>query len=126
MVLMDIPDYEAALSNCITALQPSGKLLISILHPCFEESGAAWKDKGYVELRDYFVERAVGQTYGYFIHRPLSTYLNSVIRAGCVIEQVLEPQLEPEVAARYHAERYASVPGYLVIAARKPATTAEE
>ena len=35
------------------------------------------------------------------------------------IEQVLEPQLDPAVAARHHAERYASVPGYLVIAATK-------
>jgi hypothetical protein len=43
----------------------------------------------------------------------------SVIRAGCSIEQVLEPQLDPAIAAHHHAERYASVPGYLVIAATK-------
>jgi hypothetical protein len=67
-----------------------------------------------------FRERAIRQTYGYFIHRPLSTYLNSVIRAGCAIEQVLEQQLDPAIAARYHAERYAWVPGYLVIVATKP------
>jgi 2-polyprenyl-3-methyl-5-hydroxy-6-metoxy-1,4-benzoquinol methylase len=122
MVLMDIPDYELALLNCVTALRPTGKLIFSILHPCFEEAGSAWQDKGYVAVRDYFEERAIKQTYGYFIHRPLSTYLNSVIRAGCIIDQVLEPQLEPAIAARYHAERYASVPGYLVIAAAKPGT----
>ena len=70
-------------------------------------------------MRDYFQERAIAQTYGYFIHRTLSSYLNSVVRAGCVIQQVLEPQLEPAIAARYNAERYASVPGYLVICATK-------
>ncbi|MDQ2998065.1 MAG: hypothetical protein M3R61_13560 [Chloroflexota bacterium] len=32
---------------------------------------------------------------------------------------VHEPQLEPAIAARYDAERYASVPGYLVIYATK-------
>jgi 2-polyprenyl-3-methyl-5-hydroxy-6-metoxy-1,4-benzoquinol methylase len=120
MVLMDIVDYQAALLNCVTALQRTGKLIFSILHPCFEEAGSAWKEKGYVAVRDYFRERAIEQTYGYFIHRPLSTYLNSVVRAGCVIQQVLEPQLEPAIAAQYDAERYALIPGYLVILATKP------
>jgi 2-polyprenyl-3-methyl-5-hydroxy-6-metoxy-1,4-benzoquinol methylase len=120
MVLMDIVDYEAALLNCVIALRPTGKLIFSILHPCFEEAGSAWKEKGYVAVRDYFRERAVEQSYGYFIHRPLSSYLNGVVRAGCMIQQVLEPQLEPAIAARYDAERYASVPGYLVICATKP------
>jgi 2-polyprenyl-3-methyl-5-hydroxy-6-metoxy-1,4-benzoquinol methylase len=119
MVLMDIPDYEAALKNCITALRPTGKLIFSILHPCFEEAGAAWKDKGYVAVRDYFQERAITQSYGFFIHRLLSTYLNSVVRAGGVIQEVREPQLEPTIAARYGAERYTSVPGYLVVCATK-------
>jgi 2-polyprenyl-3-methyl-5-hydroxy-6-metoxy-1,4-benzoquinol methylase len=122
MVFMDIPDYHSALMNCVMALRPGGKLIFSILHPCFEEAGSAWQDKGYVAVQDYFEERAIKQTYGYFIHRPLSTYLNSVIGAGCMIEQVLEPQLEPAIAARYHAERYASVPGYLVIMAAKSRT----
>jgi 2-polyprenyl-3-methyl-5-hydroxy-6-metoxy-1,4-benzoquinol methylase len=120
MVLMDIVDYQAALLNCVRALRPTGKLIFSILHPCFEEAGSAWKEKGYVAVRDYFRERAIEQTYGYFIHRPLSSYLNSVVRAGCVIQQVLEPQLEGAIAARYDAQRYASVPGYLVICATKP------
>ncbi|GAC1384874.1 MAG: hypothetical protein NVSMB33_13600 [Ktedonobacteraceae bacterium] len=85
MVLMDIPDYEPALKNCVAALGSTGGLIFSILHPCFEETGTAWKGKGYVEVRDYFRERAVKQTYGYFIHRPLSTYINSVIGAGCTL-----------------------------------------
>jgi len=82
---MDIPDYAPALQNCVLALQPMGRLLVSILHPCFEEPGSAWQRQGYVAVRDYFTERAIPQTYGAFIHRPLSTYLNSVIRAGCRI-----------------------------------------
>jgi hypothetical protein len=73
----------------------------------------------YVAVRDYFRERAIKQTYGYFIHRPLSAYLNSVVRAGCAIQQVLEPQLDPAIAAQHDAERYASVPGYLAIFATK-------
>lgn len=117
MVLMDIVEYQAALHNCVTALQPEGKLLFSILHPCFEEPGAAWKKHGFVAVRDYFTERAVEQTYGSFIHRPLSCYLNSVLQAGCIIDQVVEPQWDPADAIHDDAERYAHVPGYLVVLA---------
>jgi hypothetical protein len=75
-------------------------------------------------IKSYFEERAVRQTYGYFIHRPLSTYLNSIIRAGCTIQQVIEPQLEHAVAVQHQAERYWSVPGYLVLFAAKQARQA--
>lgn len=120
MVFMDIVDYHAALHNCVAALRSTGKLIFSILHPCFEEAGAAWEEKGYVAVRDYFQERSVEQTYGYFIHRPLSTYLNSVVHTGCTIEQLLEPRMAPAIAERYEAQRYACVPGYLVVLAVKP------
>lgn len=119
MVFMDIPDYEPALKNCVAALSDEGSFIFSLLHPCFEEAGAAWKEKGYVEVRDYFQERAIKQTYGYFIHRPLSFYLNSVIEAGCTLQKVIEPQLEKSIAELYQAERYASIPGYFVIFATK-------
>ena len=119
MVLMDIPDFISALQNCIKALKKEGKLLFSILHPCFEESGSAWTSKGFVEIRDYFKERIVKQRFGYFIHRQLSTYINSVIQAGCVIQEIIEPQLDEKIAIQYQAERYANVPGYIMILARK-------
>ncbi|GHO85869.1 class I SAM-dependent methyltransferase [Dictyobacter formicarum] len=119
MVLMDIPDYEPALKNCVAALGNQGGFIFSLLHPCFEEAGSQWQEKGYVEVRDYFRERAVKQTYGYFIHRPLSTYLNSVIEAGCTLQRIIEPQLEKTIAELHHAERYWSVPGYIIIFATK-------
>jgi trans-aconitate methyltransferase len=71
-VLMDIPDFEPALKNCVAALTSQGTLILSLLHPCFEEAGSAWKEKGEVSVRDYFRERAAKQTYGYFISRAAS------------------------------------------------------
>lgn len=119
MVLMDIPDYIAALRNCVAALKKGSGLLISLLHPCFEESGSAWAGKGYVEVRDYFRERTVPQLYAPFTHRPLSTYLNAIIQAGCMLQQVIEPQLDEEIARQHQCERYYYVPGYIVIYATK-------
>jgi len=94
-------------------------LIFSLLYPCFEEPGAAWKTKGYVEVREYFQERAIRQKYGYFIYRPLSTYLNSVMQAGCTLQRVIEPQLDEALAQQYQAQRYWHVPGYLVVHAVK-------
>ena len=119
MVLMDIPDYLPALRACITALKREGSLIVSLLHPCFEEPGSTWKEKGCVEVREYFQERAVKQTYANFIHRPLSTYLNSIIQEGCALQKVIEPQLNEAVAQQYQAHRYWHIPGYLVIHAIK-------
>ena len=119
MVLMDIPDYLPALRTCIRALKRQGSLIVSLLHPCFEEPGSAWQAKSCVEVREYFQERAIQQTYGHFIHRPFSTYLNSIIQEGCILQKVLEPQLDEAVARRYHAQRYWHVPGYVVIHAAK-------
>jgi 2-polyprenyl-3-methyl-5-hydroxy-6-metoxy-1,4-benzoquinol methylase len=119
MVFMDIPDYLPALRACIASLKEKGGLIFSLLHPCFEESGAAWEEKGYVEIRDYFQERAVKQSYAHFIHRPLSTYLNNVIQEGCTLQEVIEPQLDEAIARQYQAERYWHVPGYVVIYATK-------
>lgn len=119
MVFMDIPDYRSALHNCIVALKNNGGLIFSLLHPCFEEPGAEWQKKGFVEVRDYFRERTVAQSYGHFIHRPLSTYLNSLIQEGCMLQEMIEPQLDRSIARLYHAERYEMVPGYIVIYATR-------
>src|SRR5215212_348919 len=34
MVLMDIPDYQLAILNCVRALNDQGRFIFSILHPC--------------------------------------------------------------------------------------------
>jgi hypothetical protein len=56
MVFMDIPDYESALKTCVAALLGQAGQMVSLLHPCFEEAASAWKEKGYVEVREYFRE----------------------------------------------------------------------
>lgn len=119
MVFIDIPSYEAAIHNCIAALKQHGRLIFSILHPCFDEPQADWEAKGYVEVREYFQKRALPQTFGYFFHRPLSSYLNLVIREGCSIQQVIEPQLDLETARRIGHERNVHVPNFLVVDAMK-------
>ncbi len=47
MVLMDIPDYQAAIHNCISALRTGGQFIFSLLHPCFDEIDSPDFLKGY-------------------------------------------------------------------------------
>ncbi len=66
------------------------------------------------------------QTYGHFIHRPLSTYLNDLIDQGCTLRKIIEPQLDETIASEQGYERYAHVPGQIVIYAIKLNRNAEE
>lgn len=121
MVFMDIPDYTAAMRNCIAALKPGGDFIFSLLHPCFEEPGSEWPRKGYVEVREYLREHVRQQTFGYLFHRPLGSYLNLVIQEGGMLRHIVEPQLSQELARHIGNERDAPVPSFIIIhAARQP------
>ena len=120
MVFMDIPDYVAAMRACIAALRPGGRFVFSLLHPCFEESGSAWASQGYVAVREYLSEYTTPQTsFGVFFHRPLSAYITLLLAEGCALRAMREPQLDPQLAREYGAERYTHVPGYVVIGAER-------
>ncbi|MDQ2903095.1 MAG: methyltransferase domain-containing protein [Chloroflexota bacterium] len=118
MVLMDIPDHQAAMHHCIAALKPGGGLIFSILHPCFDEPESEWGTKGCVEVREYFKEYAVPQkSFGYFFHRTLSSYVNLVIREQCTIREIIEPQLDEALAETW--PRAVHVPSFIVVHATK-------
>ena len=121
MVFMDIPNYKSAIHNCIYSLKANGKFIFSISHPCFFEEGSKeWKEKRYVAIKEYFKEFTVKPTYGYSFHRTLSTYINYVINEGCIIKELVEPQLTEE-SAKINPEwdRDLHVPSFLVVYAVK-------
>lgn len=120
MVFMDIPDYQAAMYNCIAALKHRGIFVLSLVHPCFEESGSEWDRKGYVAVREYLRDFAVQQNYSYLFHRPLSAYINFLIQEGCTLRAMIEPRLDESVAQQdARLDRYVHVPGYVVIHAAR-------
>ena len=125
MVFMDIPDYQSAMQNCIAALRSGGRFIFSLLHPCFDEVdrpdfAKGYKAKGYIRVDEYLHEFVVQQIVGYYVHRPLSAYLNLIIEAGCTIHKVIEPTLTPEgIAALGEQNRNMHIPNFIVISARK-------
>lgn len=119
MVLQDIPDCDAAIQNCVGALKLGGSFLLSIVHPCFEESGKEWQEKGFVAVHEYFEFQTIRQArFGVMFHRPLSFYFNTLIENGCNLLRIVEPRLgldAPVPMPESHRDRH--VPSFLIIQA---------
>jgi SAM-dependent methyltransferase len=113
MVLMDLADYEAALSSMHRALVDDGILLLSICHPCFTTPDCGWvkDDEGYKlywKVDRYFIEGAYEQPVPpdaeeglILFHRTLSTYLRTLLRMGFTLVDVIEPKPAEEMLAQY-------------------------
>jgi hypothetical protein len=103
------------------ALVPGGLLVFSIIHPCFEQLASSWREHGEYHIREYFAEYEIPGSHASSFHRPLSAYLNELMRLGCQLREVDEPALDPAIAAAAGggAEAYAHLPNFLVVAARR-------
>ena len=120
MVLMDIPDYEAALDRCFEHLGVNGRFIFSITHPCFEASDSEFRANGYITVKDYFQPYVIQQGISHRVHRPLSHYFQALLVRGGRIDAIIEPQLTPE-QAQYplEQERNLHIPSFIVIQVSK-------
>jgi hypothetical protein len=94
--------------------------VFSIIHPCFEQLGPSWREHGEYRIREYFAEYEIPGPHASNFHRPLSAYLNELVRLGCHLLEVDEPALDPATAAAGgSAEAYVHLPNFLIVAARR-------
>lgn len=119
MVLIDIPDYIAAICSCAAALVPGGVFLCTLLHPCFEESSVSWPEKRSVETREYFDHIVREQRIGYLFHRPLSSYINALLDAGFTLRRMVEPRVSAEGADLLGNDRDRYIPSYVALSLTK-------
>jgi SAM-dependent methyltransferase len=113
--LSDIDDLDGTLAAVARVLEPGGRFVFSILHPCFPGASAdapsSWPQGGGYYREGWWLANnpgfrgKVGAN-----HRMLATYLNALVRHGLDVETVAEP--EPE-------EQLGAVPAYLVVRCRK-------
>jgi ubiquinone/menaquinone biosynthesis C-methylase UbiE len=138
IVLTGIQDIDAAIKEFYRVLRTGGKLVISLLHPCFSTPKVrGWirkpidsdkpEDWIYWKVDRYF-ERTIEEwkyldlSPVYSFHRPLSDYMTSLIRTGFVITDFEEPRPDPTVVQEHYRELtgYLRIPFFLIIGAVKP------
>jgi 2-polyprenyl-3-methyl-5-hydroxy-6-metoxy-1,4-benzoquinol methylase len=99
MAMMDIDDLGATSHAVAATVRRGGWFILSLVHPCFPGNDAglsSWPpdttyfDEGRWTSDDHNpdgVRVRVGS-----VHRTVSTYLNTLIDAGFIIERLVEPQ----------------------------------
>lgn len=120
MMLMDVPDYQAAIHMLATMARPEGHLILTLLHPCFEESGASWPQTRAVRTSEYFAEHERPQRFGTLFHRPLSAYVNLLLDEGLTLRRMVEPRL-PDGVTLDGNDRDAHVPSFIALHAQRVA-----
>lgn len=118
MMLLAIPEWRSAMASCVSALRPGGRFVFSVTHPAFENLLGRWQDCGHYKVDRYLDEYEMPGEYAMDFHRPLSTYVEEVIRLGCRIVELCEPGLD-EAAAREcrteGIESYVRLPNFLIV-----------
>lgn len=104
MMLMDCEDLDGTIKEVVRVLKPSGKLFVSVLHPCFNgnhEEGIGRQGKGInreVVVKNYFHpikwEAPLPQGSNKVIWRPrtLEDYVKTFVKHGLTIIDLNEPR----------------------------------
>ncbi len=113
MALMDIADIDPLLRATYQLLKPGGRFVFSIMHPCFNHSGAhlmAEQDDRSGEVQVVYGVKVVrylsqGVALGvgiegqprpqYYFNRTLTDYVMACVRAGFVVNGLAEPAFGP-------------------------------
>jgi len=115
MVLGDLPGYELAVAEVNRILVSNGHFIFSIPHPCFTTPVSGWVkneegEKLYWKVDRYFEEGASELPYhptfpqwaGILqFHRTLSSYFETVVKSGFVVEALIEPSPQKDKLDKY-------------------------
>lgn len=125
----DLPDFEANNRELFRVLKPGGRFVCANLHP-MRFAGGTWHrsesgEKLHVMLDHYFDETArtwvmMDVEFTNF-HRTLSSYLQSFLRTGFVLVDLVEPTVTAERVRDYPSlDDELRVPSFIVYVLDKP------
>ena len=115
MSLMDVEDYGGALVEIRRVLRKGGKLLMSILHPCFTERFTERETDNYFDKTPWkeFVAKDFKQKM-LFRHMPLQDFINPLLELGFKMQRFYEPMpTQEQMEASSRIPRLARVPMFL-------------
>lgn len=110
LALMDVADLAPTARSVSRILRPGGWFVFAITHPCYKtpRSGELPAAEGWIRtVGSYFAEGywrsdelpgPPGKVGAY--HRTLSTYLNTMLDTGFILERISEPPLTGAAAER--------------------------
>ncbi|MBO1004209.1 class I SAM-dependent methyltransferase [Pseudogracilibacillus auburnensis] len=111
MVIQDLANYEKAFQEMYRLLVDEGSFIFSILHPCFVTPESGWEktesgEKLHWKVDKYFYEGAYEQRLGMkekmlLFHRTLTSYINTLIKTGFVLESIVEPKPSTDMLKKY-------------------------
>lgn len=119
LVFEHVGEYRRALAEVARVLAPGGRFLFLLNHPLLQTPDSGWIDdhvldppEQYWRIGPYLsevvnVEEVQPGIHITFHHRPLSSYLNTAIAEGLVLDRMDEPAPPPGFVAR--APEYAQV-----------------
>ena len=138
--LMDIEDYRTTIQQISNVLKEGGIFVFSILHPSFSFPSSMGvnvpidsernEDRIRVIL-DYFDERPTICSYGteppwnipaLYFPRPISSYLNELVRNNLVLREMSEPRASEELVRKFPRKAYwddERRPEFLIVKATK-------
>jgi 2-polyprenyl-3-methyl-5-hydroxy-6-metoxy-1,4-benzoquinol methylase len=129
LVLVDIPDFRAAISDMARVLRPGGAAVVANLSFMSVNTGWVRDDRGarlHYAMDRYLEERQVRLAWsGIEIvnwHRPLGAYMHAFLSAGLVLREFLEPMPDDDsLRADPYFEDWYRVPNFVVMKWSKPA-----
>jgi ubiquinone/menaquinone biosynthesis C-methylase UbiE len=148
MALMDIENYEDAISEVSRVLKKNARFVFSITHPCFEygltiggESIADWKYEGEMgnqaekealclEIKNYFyvaecdvswtMDRLARPFKTTSFHRTLTDYFQALYRNSFLVMRLIEPKPTSRGLSKYPSlRRHMKIPHSIIFEAIK-------
>jgi len=138
LALMDVHDLNKALKEIHRVLEKNGKIVFSVMHPCFSSPPIhGWvrvpqdsdrkEDRIYWKVDRYF-DRSV-EVWQYFdlpplysFHHTLSDYIKTLIKSGFTIIDLEEPVPSKKAIKEHYREfgnEYDRIPWFLIVVAEK-------
>ncbi len=138
LALMDVLDLGKTMMEINRVLKENGRLIFSIMHPCFSSSPVhGWvrvppdsqrkEDWVYWKVDRYFDRSVQVWQYRdwpltYSFHRPLSDYIKMLVKNGFVITDFEEP-VPSEQAMKEHYREFGNecdrIPWFLIVGCKK-------
>ena len=129
LAIEHVDAFDVAFEEVARVLAPDGRFLLLLAHPLLQAPGSGWVDDRIVGehywrvgayLREYAeIDEVEPGVHLRFVHRPLSSYVHAMGRAGLLIDDIEEPAPPAALLEElWNFPEAATIPRVMLIRAR--------